>query len=388
MYKIITFLVLLFHVQSFLWAQVTPEQDILGRDDANVITTATPFLLIAPDSRAGALGDAGAATSPDANSQHWNPSKLMFAESDFSVSLSYTPWLNTLVDDMSLSYLSGYKKLNDRQALGFSLLYFSLGSISFTDETGFLLKEFNPNEFALDASYILLLSKYFSGGVTLRYIYSNLTGGQTINATEESHAGHAVAGDISFYYHKSFTVKDKEHKFALGTHISNMGTKISYTESRQNFIPINWRLGASYKITLDDYNNVTFVTDLNKLLVPTPPVYDPADPTKILAGKDPDVSTAVGIFQSFSDAPNGFQEEMREITYSLGMEYWYSEKFAIRAGYFNEHMTKGNRKYFTLGLGLKLNVFSLDFAYLIPTMQRNPLQNTLRFTLGLNFDKL
>lgn len=365
-------------------------------DDINTITTAVPFLLIAPDARSGALGDAGVASTPDANSLHWNPSKLAFVEKSLGFSISYTPWLRQLVPDINLAYLSGYRKLDKNQAFGASLLYFSLGDITFTDNVGNVTGQFRPKEFAVDVSYARKLSDDFSGAFSMRYIYSNLTGGATVEGSA-SHPGMSVAADLSGYYQKELDIAKHEALLAFGAHISNIGSKISYTETgNQDFIPTNLRLGTSAKMDLDQYNTLGLLLDFNKLLVPTPPVYETDSAGRpiydsdgnpvILLGKDPNVSVVSGIFNSFTDAPGGFEEEIREFTYSVGLEYWYDKQFALRAGYFHEHATKGNRKFFTIGAGLKYSVFGLDFAYLIPTEQRNPLENTLRFSLLFDFD--
>ncbi len=361
----------------------------------NTITTAVPFLLIAPDSRAGGMGDVGAATTPDANSIHWNPAKLAFIEDDIGFSVSYTPWLRALVNDINLAYLSAYKKLKDDQTIAMSLLYFSLGNITFTDIYGNTTGQFNPNEFAIDAAYSRKLGEDFSGGLALRYIYSNLTGGYGVSNTT-SHAGTSVAADISVYYKHEIQISGKKTMWSSGADISNIGAKMSYTNTgTQDFIPTNLRIGSALTTDLDEYNRFTFTLDANKLLVPTPPVYlrnvsggDSLDANGnqiILAGKDPNVGVPTGMIQSFSDAPGGATEQWREWTWSAGLEYWYDKQFAIRAGYFHEAATKGNRQYFTVGAGLKYNVFGLDFAYLIPTQQRNPLENTLRFTLIFDF---
>ncbi len=359
--------------------------------ELNAITTAVPFLNIAPDSRSGAMGDVGVALSPDANSMHWNPAKYAFVKRDFGMAISYTPWLRALIGDISLSYLAGYKRLGNRErsAIGFSLLYFSLGNIDFTDINGHPIKSYSPNEFAIDGAYAFKLSKNLSGGIALRYIYSALTGGITQTGAE-SHPGWSIAGDICTYYQNEISLGKNDAQLGLGANISNIGSKISYTDdAEQNFIPINMRLGGSLKMDLDNYNSITFAADVNKLLVPTPPVYSEETTDSIIAGKDPDVPVMVGFFQSFVDAPGGFQEEMREIMYSVGVEYWYAKQFAVRAGYFHEHQTKGNRKFFTVGIGLRLSVFGLDFAYLVPTnFQNSPLQNTLRFSLTFDFDNL
>ncbi len=364
----------------------------------NTITTAVPFLLIAPDSRAGGMGDVGAATSPDANSIHWNPAKLAFVEKNLGFAVSYTPWLRALVNDINLAYLSGYKKLKGDQTLAMSLLYFSLGNITFTDNYGNTTGQFNPNEFAIDAAYARKLGEDFSGGIALRYIYSNLTGGIGVSNTT-SHAGTSVAADVSVYYRHEIELSGKKTMWSSGVNISNIGSKVSYTETgTKDFIPTNFRIGTAMTTDLDEYNRFSFSLDANKLLVPSPPVYerdssggfakDPNGNPIILAGKDPNVGVASAIFQSWSDAPGGFAEELKEWTWSAGMEYWYDKQFAVRAGYFHEANTKGARQYFTVGAGLKYNVFGLDFAYLIPTTQRNPLESTLRFTLLFDFDAL
>ncbi len=374
---------------AFTWAQST-NTNLLGQ--INTITTAVPFLMISPDARAGGMGDAGAASSADISSIHWNPAKLVFADKKLGVGVSYTPWLRKLVPDINLAYLSLYSKPNDNSAFAASLRYFSLGNIDFTNESGESTGSFNPKEFAIDVAYSRKLGENFSGGMALRYINSNLTGGITVG-DQTSKAGNAVAADISIYYKKEVELSGKDADFAFGLAITNIGTKITYSNTgTKDFIPINLRLGPSLKLKLNDYNELTFLVDFNKLLVPTPPVY--SDSTNddgtfiILNGKDPNVGVAQGIFQSFSDAPGGGKEELREVNICGGMEYWYDKQFAVRAGYFYEHKTKGNRKYFTLGVGLRYNVFGLDFAYLIPTEQRNPLENTLRFTLSFNFDSI
>ena len=364
------------------------KSNLLGQ--INTITTAVPFLSISPDARAGGMGDIGVSTSADINSIHWNASKLAFNEKKTGFSVSYTPWLKALVNDMFIAYVSGYSKMKGGQAIGGSLRYFSLGNITFTDANGNTIRDFKPNEFSLDAAYSRKLSDYFSGGITLRYIHSNLTGGTSVEGTD-SKAGNSVAADVSTYFQKNIELGNKEAVISAGVNISNIGAKISYTETgTKNFIPTNLRIGPGLKLKLNDYNDLSFGLDINKLLVPTPPIYT-QDSTNsannvILYGQDPDVSVASGIFQSFSDAPGGTKEELKEFNIGFGMEYWYDKQFAFRAGYFHEDKTKGNRKYFTLGAGLRYNVFGLDLAYLIPTDQRNPLENTLHFTLTFDFD--
>lgn len=384
-------------------ATVFAQSNSISRDSLlgqiNTITTAVPFLLIAPDARSGALGDAGVATSADANAIHWNPAKLAFEEKNMGFSISYTPWLRALVPDIYLGYLSGYKKLKNDQALAFSLLYFSLGDITFTDNNGNVTGQFTPKELSFDVAYARKLGDDFSGGLALRYINSNLTGGAYLPSGSYSHAGNSVAADVSVFYQKDVEVSKKKSVFTSGLNISNIGSKISYTESgNKDFIPTNFRLGSGLKMELDDYNTLTFTADVNKLLVPTPPVYlkdvsgkDSVDENGskiVLYGKDPNVSVATALFTSWIDAPGGFREELKEFTYSLGMEYWYDKQFAIRAGYFHEAETKGNRKFFTVGAGVKYNVFGIDFSYLIPTAQKHPLENTLQFTLIIDFDSL
>ena len=356
---------------------------------ANVITTGVPFLTIAPDSRAAGMGDAGVGTSPDVNSQHWNPAKYAFIESDMGVSLSYSPWLRALVNDINLAYLTGYKKLDEFQTLSASLRYFSLGDIIFYDEYAVYQGQQNPNEFAIDLGNTRLLSDNFSGAVAVRYIRSDLTGGQLINGVE-SHAGNSYAADVAFYYRNEFNVRRQTNLFSAGINIQNIGSKISYTDGEiKDFIPTNLKLGLSYTSELDDYNSFTFAADLNKLLVPTPPVVDPTNnqgDVLFPGGINSDKSVVAGIFSSFSDAPGGFTEELQEVNLSAGVEYWYNKQFALRGGYFWEHENKGNRKFMTAGAGLKLNVFALDFAYLLPLVRNHPLENTLRFTLSFDVD--
>lgn len=380
--------ILLFWLGSPDYATAQDDTNLAGQ--VNTITTAVPFLMIAPDSRSGAMGDAGVALSPDVNSLHWNPSKYAFIDDNFGTSISYTPWLRNIIDDINLSYLTGYWRLDDKQVFAASLRYFSLGNIQFFNNQGTYTRDFNPNEFALSGSYSRKLGDKISGGVALRYIYSNLTGGAFVGNTE-SHPGHSVAADISTYYESNrFPFSNNEAKVAFGLNVSNIGAKITYTnEAEENFIPTNMRLGGAFTTYFDNYNSLTLTLDLNKLLIPTPPEYqqDTADNTIISAGYDPDVSVATGIFRSFYDAPGGMEEELHEITYSAGLEYWYADQFALRAGYFHEHETKGNRKYFTAGLGLELNVIGLDFSYLIATDQHNPLENTLRFSIYLDFSQ-
>jgi len=357
--------------------------------ELNAIQTVVPFLTIAPDSRAGAMGDAGVATSPDCYSMHWNPAKFAFIDGKGGVGISYSPWLRALVPDINIAYLAGYVRIDSKQVVSSSLLYSSLGDIPFTDDFGNLQRNFTPNEWAFDMGYSRLFSKNFSGGIAFRFIYSNLTGG-TYSGGTATKPGISFAADISGYYHKEIKIADKDGILGFGLNFSNIGSKMSYTDSKEpDFIPMNMRLGSSATIKLDNYNTLSLAVDFNKLLVPTPPKYfNKAISDSIIAGKDPNVSVPVAIFQSFYDAPGGFKEEMREITVSLGAEYWYNNQFALRAGYFHESETKGNRKYFTAGAGFRMNIFALDFSYLMPLAQNHPLARTLRFSLSFEFNSL
>ncbi len=355
-------------------------------DHYNVITTAVSFLTITPDSRAGAMGDAGAATTSDVWSQHSNASKYAMEEDDFGVGLSYTPWLSNLgIKDINLIYLAGYKKLDKKEAVGASLCYFSLGEIEAYDEDGNKAGyTISPQEYSFDVSYSRFLADNFVMGMTGRFIYSNL-----VPSDDRYHAGKAVAADISGTYFKNFK-GSLPGLLTLGFNFSNIGSKISYSEDNKDFIPANMKLGAGYNVEIDQYNRFGVYFDINKLLVPTPPLYQTNETTKareMVAGKDDNVSVPQGIFQSFADAPGGFKEEMKEFTLGIGAEYWYNNQFAVRAGYFNEAETKGDRKYFTAGAGLRLNVFGLDFSYLIPVNGKNsPLANTFRFSLVFDFN--
>ncbi len=355
-------------------------------DPYNVIQTVVPFLTIAPDSRAGALGDAGAATSPDLYSMHWNPAKYAFIDGNGGFGMSYSPWLRALVPDINLAYLTGYYRVDSRQVLAASLMYSSLGEIQFTDDYGNYQRDYNPNEFSVDVAYSRLFSEHWSGGVAMRFIYSNITGGMTVGTTETK-AGIAFAADASAYYTTKLKLGSRDGNISAGVNFSNIGSKMSYTtDVDPDFIPMNMRLGTTFLVNLDRYNTLGISLDVNKLLVPTPPVYD--EERNIIDGMDPNVSVPVAIFQSFYDAPGGFSEEMKEFTQSVGVEYWYNQQFALRAGYFNEAESKGNKKYFTVGAGFRLSVFSLDFSYLVPVTQNNPLARTLRFSLGFEFDSL
>lgn len=382
----------------------------------NTITTAVPFLLIAPDSRSSAMGDVGVAISPDANSTHWNASKLSFIDDkdDFGVSISYSPWLRQLVNDINLAYLSGYKKIDKNSAVGVSMRYFSLGNITFTDITGNTIRDFKPNEFAFDVAYSRKLSENFGTAVALRYVNSNLTGGISTTGGE-TQAGRSVAADISLFYQgNEFKMGEIPSNLNFGMNISNIGAKMAYTsDADKDFIPTNLRLGTALNMEIDEYNRLTFAFDANKLLVPTQPIYqleggevvtDGNGNPIIFSGKDPNVGTAAGMFQSFIDAPgvviyegdstsssvesgSKFKEELNEINLSIGTEYWYSDIFAVRAGYFHEHWSKGNRRFISLGAGVKYQALQLDLSYLLSLTQNSPIANTVRFTLKFAFGK-
>lgn len=363
---------------------LAPLSTINAQDELNAIQTVVPFLTIAPDSRAGAMGDVGAATSPDIFSMHWNPAKYAFIDGEGGFGIGYSPWLRSLISDINISYLTGYFRIDDKQVVSASLLYSSLGEILFTDNVGNEMMVFRANEFSVDGAYSRKLSQELSGAIALRFIYSNLTGGH-YTGTTETKPGISFAADVSFYYIKEISISGKDAEISAGTNISNLGAKMSYTDGDDpDFIPMNFKLGGGTSIYLDRYNKLGIFVDLNKLLVPTPPVRDLDG--NITEGKDPNVSVPVAIFQSFADAPGGFKEEMREISYSMGLEYLYNRQFAIRGGYFHEHASKGNRKYFTAGAGIKMSVFSLDFSYLMPVVSNHPLARTLRFSLSFDFD--
>jgi len=378
------------------------QSNYIGQESQNTITTAVPFLMIGPDARSGGMGEVGVATTPDVNSMHWNPAKYAFVEKKMGLGVSYSPWLRKLVNDINLAYVPFYYKIDDKSTVAASLKFFSLGDITFTDIQGEIIGNYRPNEFSVDVAYARKFSENFSGAVAARYIYSNLTQGQFV-AGAATKPGTSIAADVALYYTKDLSISGVEGaNFSFGTNISNIGAKISYSndDAAKDFIPTNLRIGPTFTIDLDEYNTFSFSLDLNKLLVPTPPiyqvdsignpVYDDAGNQVIrkdpYGGMDPNVSVMQGMIQSFYDAPGGFSEEMKEIIWVVGAEYWYDRQFAVRAGYFHESAMKGNRKFFTLGAGLRYNVFGLDFSYLIPTEQQNPLQNTLRFTLTFDFD--
>lgn len=357
----------------------------------NTITTAVPFLRISPDARSGAMGDVGIAISPDANAQYWNVGKLPFATKKYGISATYTPWLKDLVPDIFLAYVSGYAKFgeNDNQAVSASLRYFSLGDINYTDINAAPLGTGKPREFSFDGGYSRKFSDYFSLGLNLRYIHSAIASGLSGGQGTDYRPGNAFAADLGFYYTKTKEIDEfRNSNFSFGAVLSNAGSKISYSSTRKDFIPINLGIGAAYTYQADEYNKFTLALDLNKLLVPTPLDSSTTGTPKYYY---PEKGVVSGMLGSFSDAPGGFSEEIKEVQISAGAEYWYQNQFAVRAGYFYENKDKGDRKYFTCGLGVRYNIFNLNFAYLVPSgsgITRNPLSNTLRFSLIFEFDKL
>ncbi|KQN34632.1 hypothetical protein ASE92_13675 [Pedobacter sp. Leaf41] len=364
-------------------AQVAIGTTQTNGSESNNIITAVPFLLITPDARSGAMGDAGVAVAGDVNSASINASKLAFIDKPYGFSVSYSPWLKSLVPDINLAYLSGFYKLDDRNTIGASLRYFSLGSIQLTDINQQDLGIANPNELAFDVSFARSFGEEFSLGSSVRYIYSNLASGQ-LSSSGQVRGGKAVAVDVSGLYKTATTMFGKQAVLSAGANISNIGTKMSYSDGGENFfLPTNFKLGGASTIVVDDYSTFTLALDFNKLLVPTQPVYDSNN--NIISGRDPNRSVPAGIFGSFADAPGGFSEELREVGISTGLEYWYNQQFALRAGYNYQSPLKGDSRYFTLGLGLKYNVFNIDFSYLLANAQTSPLANTLRFGLLFNF---
>ena len=375
--------------------------------ELNAIQTAVPFLTITPDARAGGMGDVGAASEPDVNSQYWNAAKYPFMESRFGVALSYTPWLSELFSNVSLVNLAGFYKIDNYQVLSASFRRFSADHIIFTNNFGTPQGIYVPGEFAVDAGYSRKLSKYFSGGIVLRFIHSDLVKGQHAGGGE-SKAAMAIAGDLGFFYRKSdLRLGSKDAILGLGIQIANMGNKVSYTaDQEKSFLPINLRLGGAFTINAGDHHSISLMSDINKLLVPSPPIWlttstgapalNPQGHPIIQHGKNPFVSTPVGMLQSFWDAPgvlqddgtrSRFQEELNEIAIGVGLEYWYNRAIAFRGGYFHEHESKGSRKYYTVGVGLNYKVISLDGSYLIPTKSRHPLADTYRLTVSLAFGR-
>lgn len=357
------------------------------RDMFNPVNTSVTSQTIAPDARAAGMGDVGAATDPDVNSQYWNPAKYPFCISRAGVALNYTPWLRQLVNDMDLAYLAGYYRIGDYSAVSASLRYFSLGEVSTAEDGGGMT--INPYEMSFDVAYSLMLSEKFSIAAAVRWIYSDLT----YNYTDDTSPGSAFAADIALYYNNYINIGQRECQLGIGLNISNIGSKITFGGSEDSeFIPTNMRLGAALMIPIDEYNRFTIAADANKLLVPTYPQQEDGesgeDYQRRLQTEYYDVSSISGIFKSFGDAPGGFKEELEEISWSVGGEYVYNDKFTLRAGYHHESENKGNRKYFTVGAGFRMSAFSLDCGYVIATAKSNPLDQTLRFTLGFDMDGL
>jgi hypothetical protein len=356
----------------------------------NTITTAVPFLRISPDARSGAMGDVGIAISADPNAQYWNLAKIPFAEKKMGFSLTYTPWLKELVPDIFMAYVAGYQKFGkeDNQSISFSLRYFSLGDILYTDDQSNSLGTGKPREYSLDLGYSRKLSPYLSTGISLRYIHSNLITGISQTPGMDYKPGNAFAADLGVYYTKTNEITEfKSNTFSFGAVLSNIGSKISYNSTRRDFIPANLGLGVAYGIAIDEYNRFTIALDVNKLLVPTP--IDTSSSPDEVKYYIPEKSVVGGMLSSFTDAPGGFKEELREFQVSIGAEYWYQNQFALRAGYFYEDKHKGDRKYFTVGVGLRYKVFQINGSYLVPSgsgINRNPLSNTFRFSLMFELD--
>jgi hypothetical protein len=360
---------------------------IKAQDELNPITTAAPFLLIVPDARAGGMGDVGVATTPDAYSQHHNPSQYAFLNSQFSMGVNYTPWMRELVNDVFLGGVSFGNRINDRSAWAASMKYFTLGEIQLTDGAGNEIGKEKPNELSLDGTYALKLNETFALGVTMRYIRSDFA---LKVDNSQLKTVNTFAVDISGYFQsEENNYGDFNGRFRGGFNISNLGPKVSYTEGgRENFIPTNLKLGGGFDFILDDYNTISTTLEFTKLLVPTPPLRDPVT-GEITEGKDDNVEFFKGLFQSFGDAPGGGSEELKEFTWALGVEYMYNNAFALRTGYFNESEFKGGRKYFTLGAGFKFKSTNLDISYLFNSSDvNNPLENTLRFSLAFDFGNL
>ncbi|WP_304516390.1 type IX secretion system outer membrane channel protein PorV [Cecembia rubra] len=374
---------------------------ITGQDpNRRVITTAVPFLNFAPDSRHSAMGDVGVATSPDAFSAHWNAGKLSFVKNDMAFSLSYSPWLGRLVNDMFVSYLTGYIKIDDVSAWGIDLRYFNMGDIQLTDGRGNELGEFTPRDIAIGGTYSRKLSENLGIGISARFIHSNLSGNISSVGGSESRPGISVGTDVGLYYTKEVFPGEKSGVFSWGATITNIGPKITYNSAEDlDFIPANLRLGTAYTVNFNEMNSLTFALDFNKLLVPSPPIWrrnedgslatDSNGNLIVESGRNPNRPLLSGMFGSFADAPGGFREEMQEVMISYGMEYKYNDMFALRTGYFFENPNKGGRRYFTMGLGyLYKEKFAFDFSYLVPQTQNHPLAETLRVSLTYNIPRL
>lgn len=351
------------------------------KDKFNPVSTAVNSLKIGADARAGGLGDIGAATDPDVNSQAWNPAKYPFCISRAGIAVNYTPWLRKIVNDIDLGYVAGYMRLGDYTAISSSLRYFSLGEVDAGDNL-----TIKPYELAFDIGVSRMLSENLSAAIALRYLRSDLSG----NYSDDSKPGNAFAADLALYYNKYVVMGSRECQLAFGMNISNIGSKMKFGDENSYFIPTNLRLGVNYLVPINEYNKIAFGVDLNKLLVPTMPRQkdDESDESyqQRLQKDYFDMSPITGIFKSFGDAPGGFSEELKEIQWSVGVEYTYNDKFILRAGYHDENKDKGNRKYFTVGAGFRMNVFSIDAGYVLSTAASNPLDQTLRVSLAFDFD--
>lgn len=367
-------------LMSFLAFATTIKADG-EKDKFNPVSTAVNSLKIGPDARAGGLGDIGAATDPDVNSQAWNPAKYPFCISRAGIAVNYTPWLRKIVYDIDLAYVAGYMRLGDYTAISSSLRYFSLGEVDAGENMSI-----KPYEMAFDIGVSRMLSENFSAAIALRYIRSDLSG----NYSDDTKPGNAFAADVAMYYNKYVVMGSRECQLGLGLNISNIGSKMKFGDENTYFIPTNLRLGVNYLIPINEYNKIAFGLDLNKLLVPTMPRQkddESGEDYQQRLQKDYfDMSPITGIFKSFGDAPGGFSEELKEIQWSFGVEYTYNDKFILRAGYHDEDKDKGNRKYFTVGAGFRMNVFSIDAGYVLSTAASNPLDQTLRVSLAFDFD--
>lgn len=397
--KNILFTVLLIWTGNVVHGQINNGELVGG--ELNTIKTSVAFLSIAPDARAAGLGDVGAASTPDVNSQYWNIAKYAFIEKKGGFAMSFTPWLRELIPDINLAYLSGYYRLNDKQVVSGSLKYFSLGNIVFTNLTGNQIGQYNPKEFAFDAGYSRLFTDHLSMGVGFRYIHSDLTAGQNTADGQETQPGQSLAADLGLYYQNDMPIGQRNMQMAFGVNISNIGTPISYTEDAEKTpIPTNLRIGQRFEYFANDHHSISLNVDMNKLLVPTSPIIALDSATgdyDLVHGKQAPESILAGMFQSFNDAPGAlmtdgtrsvFLEEMFEIAYSIGVEYNFDNLLFLRSGYFHEHASKGNRKYWTAGLGLKNRIFTLDISYLIPTNGQNSyLAKTFRITIIAEFGR-
>jgi len=353
----------------------------------NTLPTAAPFLLISPDAKTGGMGEACVANTPDVGSIYANGAKLAFMEKESGIGVSYNPWMQNLASDISLTYITAFTRLSDRTTLAGSFRYFSLGNAPLLDINRNSLGEYNPKEFALDATYSTSFGGNFSLGLAGRYIYSNLASGLVVGG-QNIKAGNAFATDISMYYRNKAPIFGENALFAMGANISNIGTKISYVDNgREYFLPTNLKLGCALTLIPAEYNVITFALDLNKLLTPTEPVYSDANYTTIKKGLDPNRTVPSALFSSFYDAPNGLKEELQEISYSSGVEYWYADLFGLRTGYVYQNPAKGNAEALTMGAGVRYSEFGIDFAYLMPMRQTSPFSNTIRFTVLFNIEK-